>query len=240
MPVQLDLFAKQGSSMVKNAVLGAPRAVPVRGVSVRGERVMSHSGGDFDFRPRGPRGSEDILAMGDDGAIASVIKPPAPPMGPMYGPQPWKARDIVAGEVGAVPFGMGYTGGAVVGGMLGAMVAPEDQRLRGAIMGAGGGMMTGKMFKAFGARGAGFSNSVFGGLESKLSNEAWGPLHRGWERHKRVVHKGLRGFHSAEGRHAMFASGAMLGGVGFGAMFTSNGRSHKRGFNSRRGNSFSR
>ena len=101
-------------------------------------------------------------------------------------------------------------------------------------------MLTGKMIKAFGAKGAGISNSVFGGLENKLSNEAWGPLHRGWEKHKRVIHKGLRGFHSAEGRHAMFASGAMLGGVGFGAMFTSNGRSHKRGFNSRRGNSFSR
>lgn len=43
-----------------------------------------------------------------------------------------------------------------------------------------------------------------------------------------------------EGRKTLFAAGAMLGGGAFGAMFGGEGKSHKRGFNQHRGNSFGR
>lgn len=159
----------------------------------------------------------------------------------LWKPKAYQARIIRAGADPDSAWNTGYGSAAVVGGMLGAMTADPDQRLRGAIMGAGGGMMVGKGFRAFSRKGAGISNSVYTGIDNKIgANAAWGPMNRAWNKHKTVVHKGLRGFHSTQGRHNMFRSGAMLGGAGFGAMFASNGRSHKRGFNAQRGNSFSR
>jgi len=148
---------------------------------------------------------------------------------------------ITSGVNPAASWSAGYGSAAAVGGMLGAMTADPGQRLKGAALGAGGGMVAGKAFRSFSRKGANISNSVYAGIDSKIgANAQWGPMSRAWNKHKGVVHKGLRGFHSTEGRHNMFRSGAMLGGAGFGAMFASNGRSHKRGFNSRRGNSFSR
>ena len=146
---------------------------------------------------------------------------------------------IKAGAAPASGFGAGYTAAAGVGGMFGAF-ADSDNRMRGAVAGATGGMLGGKALRSFGSRGAGVSNSVFGAIDNKMAAGNWGAMGDKWRRHRGVVHKGLRGFHSSEGRNNMFRSGAMLGGGAFGLMFASNGRSHKRGFNSKRGNSFTR
>jgi hypothetical protein len=153
-------------------------------------------------------------------------------------PPAYRAREIVAG---ATPGGQsGYMGSSIMGGLLGYSFADDDQKGWGTFMGVVGGGIGGKAFRTFSQRGAGFSNSIYTGMESKLASGNWGALSRGWNSQKHVVHKGLRGFHSAEGRNNMFRSGAMLGGGAFGVMFASNGRSHKRGFNQNRGNSFTR
>jgi hypothetical protein len=153
-------------------------------------------------------------------------------------PPAYRAREIVAG---AAPSGQsGYMGSSIMGGLLGYTFADDDQKGFGTFMGALGGGIGGKAFRTFSQRGAGFSNSIYTGMEKKLASGNWGALSRGWNSQKHVVHKGLRGFHSTEGRNNMFRSGAMLGGGAFGVMFASNGRSHKRGFNRNRGNSFTR
>ena len=134
----------------------------------------------------------------------------------------------------------GYAKATGAGALFGAMTADEDQRMRGAFAGAVGGGVAAKGMRSFSRGASSWSNSAFKSVNSKLGGDGWGPVGRGWQKHRGVVHKGLRGFHSSEGRNNMFRSGAMLGGAAFGAMFASNGKSHKRGFNQNRGNHFSR
>ena len=220
---------------IKTAVqLAKPRAVPVRGVvavtnrggmtPVQWTHIKSHSRGDFDFRPR-PSG--DL----DPGPIALGGKSGSGPSG--------IAMAIKAGVDPRKSLTTGYMAAGVVGGMLG-MMADPDNKTSGFFKGAAGGMIGGKALRSFSRKGAGFSSSVFNGLDSRLANGQLGAISKGWNKHKGVVAKGLKGFHSTEGRHNMFRSGAMLGGGAFGVMFASNGNSHRRGFNSHRGNGFSR
>lgn len=139
----------------------------------------------------------------------------------------------------AAPWSAGYGSAAVVGGMFG-MMADPDNKAAGFAKGAAGGMLGGGAFRAFSRKGAGVSSALFAGVDARLSGGAMGALSRGWNSQKHVIHKGMQGFHNAQGRNNMFRSGAMLGGGAFGVMFASNGRSHKRGFNKNRGNSFTR
>lgn len=211
--------------------LAKPRVVPVRGVTAVTDsknithrtKITSHSHGRYDFRPR-PTGDPDPgpipLGDGSSGPSGAAIK-------------------FLAGADPRGSWTAGYGSAAVVGGMFG-MMADPDHKVAGFAKGAAGGMIGGKAFRTFSRKGAGASSSLFNGLDSRLAGGQMGPLSRGWSANKHVVHKGLKGFHSTEGRHNMFRSGAMLGGGAFGVMFASNGRSHKRGFNSNRGNSFSR
>lgn len=139
--------------------------------------------------------------------------------------------------------GAGYFGQAIYGGaagaVFGATMADSGERGKGAIVGAMGGAMGGAAMSSMARYGTGATNRAFNAVNSKLAGRD-GAIATGWKGSRGVVHKGLQGFHSKQGRNAVFASGTMLGGGAFGAMFASNGRSHKRGFNASRGNSFSR
>tara|TARA_Y100001973_G_C5071206_1_gene267679 strand:- start:113 stop:577 length:465 start_codon:yes stop_codon:yes gene_type:complete len=134
----------------------------------------------------------------------------------------------------------GYGPGMGIGAMTGYWGADEGSEAKGAVWGAVGGAIGGKMFRTYSKHGTGMTNAAFDFTNKRLSHEGWGPLQRGWTSQRHVVHKGLSGFHSTEGRNHMFRGGAFLAGGAFGAMFASNGNSHKRGFNRNRGNSITR
>jgi hypothetical protein len=151
---------------------------------------------------------------------------------------PIKTASAVA--QGGATHSAGYMGGAFLGGATGYMMSDEGDKGFGTFGGAISGMVAAKGFREFGRGGKAFTQSVFEGADKRLGHKALGPVAEGWNKHKGVVQKGIDGFHSAEGRNTLFRSGAMLGGGAFGLMFASNGRSHKRGFNKDRGNSFTR
>ena len=138
--------------------------------------------------------------------------------------------------------GAGYLGkamwGAGAGAVFGGVMGEEGNRGRSAIAGAFGGMAGGAAMASYARWGAGSSTQAINKIGSMVGT---GRIGKAWaSKGSAVTHKGLSGYHKASNRNAVFASGAMLGGGAFGAMFASNGRSHKRGFNSSRGNSFSR
>jgi hypothetical protein len=137
-------------------------------------------------------------------------------------------------------FGGSMIAGALMGGGSGYVMSGEDNKAFGTIGGALAGMAGGAGMRSFATRGSSVTNRAFNATNSRLSSVAAGGIGEQWKKNRHVVHKGLQGFHSAAGRNTVFRSGAMLGGGAFGAMFASNGRSHKRGFNRSRGNSFSR
>ena len=134
----------------------------------------------------------------------------------------------------------GYGPGMAIGAMTGYWGADEGSEAKGAVWGAVGGAIGGKMLRTYSKHGTGMTNAAFDFANKRLSHEGWGPLQRGWTSQRHVVHKGLSGFHSTEGRNHMFRGGAFLAGGAFGAMFASNGNSHRRGFNRNRGNSITR
>jgi len=152
--------------------------------------------------------------------------------------------------------------GAYVGAFSGAVMGGEGNRMSGAAWGAGGGFLGGSAMRGLARNGANWSNraskSFLSATDSRMMSAigmtptpnarrnmlalrgSGDPNAVKYMENRDKLRGAIAGFHSKKNRNAMFRSGALLGGGVFGAMFAGSGKTHKRGFNSNRGNSFGR
>lgn len=152
------------------------------------------------------------------------------------------ARGILSGGGRAAAFmGGSRAASMAVGGMSGSVMAGEDNRMKGFAAGAIGGLAGGAGMRGYSRRGTAVTNSALK-RTAKMAGHTRTPafIRNAVQDNMGSVRNAAAGFHRKSNRNAIFRSGAMLGGGAFGLMFASNGRSHKRGFNSNRGNSFTR
>lgn len=212
-----------GGDLIQEAVggagaMGAPRAAQVTGVRPGIEPGLRAPGATRTGmeHPHGlvPEGYRTPGATASRGA-------PAPPGGlntmtPKLGAVPTTGASAARGMGTLMGVGVGAAAGATTSYMTGGNI------MQGGLMGAAGGAvmgMGGIRMLAQGGRGVAWQaakRGVGNGFTSKLTQLTYG-------------------MENPANRAYMFGAGGMLGGMMFGG-----NRSHKRGFNSKRGNSIGR